>query len=355
MKAIKDTIASTAAGQTNTIIYNPAAPLVLGQRRLNFYIRCTKAFSKTAGFTSVRVYLYDTAGNYRYHNLGYWGAAQWRYMGFGIGAEGATGGTAPDVNAIDRIEWVFVSKDSTAYDVQVDSLYANGAMEEGMAGIIGSGIRLSGYDHHLVTERAQGIATANGLTYSAWIRPHRYAVPNSCDSFQTHVVSIGGANWEHYWCSYFGYRDQGRIFTFSSNGSDEAPTPLTKTPTLNTTGLSTGVWSHVAATYRFDPVASNTIVTCHINGVSVISNTVVGPAMRAVMDRPIYLGAVQWASGMPDKIRAFFNGDMDEVRVSNVRRSAAWIKASYLNQVPGSALLAFGGLEPPRGAVILVK
>lgn len=345
VNAIKNTVASNAAGQTNMIVYNPAAPISLGQRRLDFFLQCST--SNTA-FSTTRVYIYDTAGNYRYHDFGAWNATQWRYMGFGIGTEGTTGGTAPDVNAIDRIEWVFVSKTAAAYTMQIDSLYANGALEEGMAGVIGDGVRLSGYDHYLVTKN-QNFSTANGLTFSAWVRPHRYAVQSPADSLKSFVVSIGGGNWPPYWYSALGYYSQEKIFIYSWDAKTATSAP-------NTAGFSTGVWSHVAATYRFDPVASNTTVACYINGVKKIDNTVVGTALQAtMMNKPIYLGVIQWASAEPDKVRGFLNGDMDEVRVSNALRTAAWIKASYRNQVPGSALLSFGGLEPPRGSAILLK
>ena len=44
-----------------------------------------------------------------------------------------------------------------------------------------------------------------------------------------------------------------------------------------------------------------------------------------------------------------------EVRVSNVARSEAWFKASFLNQQAEDALLLFGHVEPPPGTLFLLR
>ena len=340
VSAIRDTVASVVIGQTNTIVYNPSEPLALGQRRLDFFIRCTT--SNTA-FSTLRVYIYDTAGNYRYHTLGVLTPTYWRYMGFGIGAEGATGGTAPDVNAIDRIEWVFVAGDDKPYDVQLDTVYANGALEEGEAGVVGDGVRLSGYDHYLITTQAQSIDTADGLTYSAWVRPKSYYVSQR-ESYSAYIVACGGGNWEPYWMSAFAYYNQGNMYGYSANGNKEETPRVTMSQSV--AGLSTGIWSHVAASYFYDPVTSNTAMKCFINGVQVVDKVVTNRALRAVMDRPVVIGAIRWAlPSEKDFIRCFFNGDMDEVRASRALRSAAWIKASFLSQKADSSFVSLGNAE----------
>ena len=43
----------------------------------------------------------------------------------------------------------------------------------------------------------------------------------------------------------------------------------------------------------------------------------------------------------------FFNGDIDEVRVSNAARSGDWIEACYLNTKDNSTFLTYGSSEPP--------
>jgi len=48
-----------------------------------------------------------------------------------------------------------------------------------------------------------------------------------------------------------------------------------------------------------------------------------------------------------------FNGLIDEVRVSNIARSADWIATEYNNQYTPSAFYSFGSEESPeQGAVI---
>jgi hypothetical protein len=48
---------------------------------------------------------------------------------------------------------------------------------------------------------------------------------------------------------------------------------------------------------------------------------------------------------------------IDEVRLSNVARSAPWIKACYDNQKPGSAFLAVGPQQIPTvaGTLFMVQ
>ncbi len=45
---------------------------------------------------------------------------------------------------------------------------------------------------------------------------------------------------------------------------------------------------------------------------------------------------------MAENTARFFDGKMDEIRISSVARSSAWIKLCYMNQKPQDALLEFG-------------
>ena len=49
------------------------------------------------------------------------------------------------------------------------------------------------------------------------------------------------------------------------------------------------------------------------------------------------------------------SGALDEVRISNVSRSEAWLKASFQNQKAADALLEVGRVEPPPGTVIMLR
>jgi len=83
------------------------------------------------------------------------------------------------------------------------------------------------------------------------------------------------------------------------NGVEEAADPSTGTLTSHESGSTIGYWSGVA--------------TCH-------------------------------------------EGEMDEVRVSDIARSAAWIKASYDNQIdPTGFFTSYEEQGPPPGTIILLR
>ncbi len=46
---------------------------------------------------------------------------------------------------------------------------------------------------------------------------------------------------------------------------------------------------------------------------------------------------------------------MDEVRVSNLPRSADWVQASYSNQVAGTAFSRYGVVSSNAGMLIIVR
>src|SRR5213078_3452970 len=89
---------------------------------------------------------------------------------------------------------------------------------------------------------------------------------------------------------------------------------------------STGVWYHVVGTY----VASSHTVALYINGVSATNN-----------------GSLSLATGTSSLFNigrrtdglGYFLGSQDEIRISNIVRSAGWIGTEYNNQSnPGTFL-----------------
>ena len=51
----------------------------------------------------------------------------------------------------------------------------------------------------------------------------------------------------------------------------------------------------------------------------------------------------------------YFTGQLDEMRVSNVARSADWIQACYSNQVQGSSFMVYSDLVSPQGTLLIVR
>jgi len=102
------------------------------------------------------------------------------------------------------------------------------------------------------------------------------------------------------------------------------------------TTLSTGQWYHVAATYD----GSNMRV--YLNGVQ--DNTT--PKTGAIS-----YGAYQFRMGH-GPWNQWFNGIMDEVRISSVARSTNWIWACYMNMASNSTFNTYGAVSVGGGSAI---
>jgi hypothetical protein len=102
---------------------------------------------------------------------------------------------------------------------------------------------------------------------------------------------------------------------------------------IGTTQLSTGIWYHAALTY----VTSSKARQLFLNGASDGSDT---SAKTISYDtHSVYIGADQ------DETTHYFDGIIDEFRISNIVRSPAWIKASY--ESGRDDLLDWGSEETP--------
>jgi hypothetical protein len=95
--------------------------------------------------------------------------------------------------------------------------------------------------------------------------------------------------------------------------------------------ISSGVWTHVAG------VRAPGSMTVYINGVAVGTRT-----EATTGDFFTGYGAPGIGSGTYD---ASFSGTMDEVRVSSVNRSAAWITTEYRNENAPGTFLTVGAQE----------
>jgi len=115
--AIRDTVSSPTAGTTYSTVYNPAGTWDFSNESaiVSFSLKSDRA---DGAFTSARLYLYDTAGNYKYWNLGF-SAGTWADFSKTVAQEhGASGGF--DASAVDRLSIEFVAKDTTPFYKLVD-------------------------------------------------------------------------------------------------------------------------------------------------------------------------------------------------------------------------------------------
>jgi hypothetical protein len=104
---------------------------------------------------------------------------------------------------------------------------------------------------------------------------------------------------------------------------------ITETSTAyfyNTPVLQPGDWYHLAATY------DGSQIKLYINGAQAGTPTSVTGKIASTSD-PCYIGRYT---------TLFMNGTIDEVRISNVSRSPAWIQTEYSNQQSPSMFFSVG-------------
>jgi len=173
------------------------------------------------------------------------------------------------------------------------------------ASLIAGGVRFSGKESITVPATASLRLLPNqGLTASAWLR---------IEQAQTATV--------------FAFADQGKFLGVELNGAKlvaraalgGAPATVTQT-----TDLTLSQWHHVALTAAGDKL------TLYVDGIAVGS----APVTLQELGGNFTVGA---ANGT-----GFLTGDIDEVEVSKVARSADWIKASARGQGMDSNLVLYG-------------
>lgn len=153
------------------------------------------------------------------------------------------------------------------------------------------------------------------FTIECWIKY------NSLSNAQVHItkgVASSGQNWHIIW------RPEVPDVDATIYGSTSKA--------IFHTNPSTGVWYYYVATYQ--DTGSSTIITAFLNGVQT-SQVTSSLRLSNVSGDNFYMG--QLGSGN------WTNGIIDEVRISSVARSAAWIKASYNSG--NDTLLSYGSEE----------
>ncbi len=173
------------------------------------------------------------------------------------------------------------------------------------ASLIAGGAKFSGKESITVPATASLRLLPNqGLTASAWLRveqAQKAAVFSLADQGKSIEVAIDGA----------------RLLARATLGA----APVTVTQTAD---LTLSQWHHVAVT------AANDKLTLYVDGIAAGS----APVKLEEIGGNFTIGAANGAE--------FLSGDIDEVEVSKVARSADWIKASARGQGMDSNLVVYG-------------
>ena len=182
------------------------------------------------------------------------------------------------------------------------------------AGLIGEADSLNGIDEYYTL--GSGMADwSQGITYSAWACP---ASVVRCAAFMdfgngapsNNIMFVRYYKTENLWV---------HIYGDTADGGKTAG-PL----------IALGEWQHFAFTL------SGKQVTFYKNGLFTGTDTT-AQAIRTVVRSKNFFGKNNWA--VPGD--SYFSGWLDEIELSSVERSPAWIKLSYETQRPGNAVLTF--------------
>ena len=167
--------------------------------------------------------------------------------------------------------------------------------------LIGGGATFGGSDvMTLAASPSLNAVASQGMTVSAWVK-----------------VSVSQAN-----ASLFQQLDAGKSVVIGIEAG-KLYAAINGTSTPKTTDFSVGAWHHVALT-------AGPALTLYLDGVEVATTA------TPLVDLQ---GSITVGKGL--------SGTIDELEISNVVRSAEWIKLAAKGQGPDSQLLAFGQDEAP--------
>jgi len=154
-------------------------------------------------------------------------------------------------------------------------------------------------------------------TIELWINTNSFATDANGADPRVLINNIDGTN-----VYQIGLDTGGRI-VFAVNDSSGQNIIVNQTWNIS-------VWYHVVGTY----VASTHTVTLYVNGVAVSNNGSVSFA----------LGSTGFNMGRRTDALGYFMGSEDEIRISNVVRTAGWITTNYNSQSSPSTFFSVGAL-----------
>ena len=181
--------------------------------------------------------------------------------------------------------------------------------------------------------------SGNQITLQAWVR-HNIVI-NAAHGTPPQTNTPYGILAHKGWDSGYSLWLQGD--DFQCTGSAANPCVVSNMPGRSGLGLDTdmavgpagGGWRHVATTY------DGATQSIYVDGVLQASQPKTGNIPPSAAEPNVYIGH----GDLPENVAwsGQFEGGIDEVRVSNVARSANWILSEYRNQSAPAGFYAVGG------------
>ena len=210
------------------------------------------------------------------------------------------------------------SADSTANG---NSGTDQGSPTLGASGKIGSGVTLSGTTAYISTKNQQ--SNPQTLTASLWFKTTS-TTGHKVLGFEDAQTGTGGVNYD-------------RQIWVGTDGKAYGGINPSSIQVFSTTGTyNDGSWHHAAITVSG---GSTKYFSFYVDGSLVNSATTTGPQVYNGYWRIGSYKLANWTAGTD----GYFNGSVDEVRVSSIDRSADWIKTEYNNQNSPATFYSVGG------------
>lgn len=204
---------------------------------------------------------------------------------------------------------------------------ASGNLRMNVTGQIDGADQFDGVSSYVDCGDSESLKGMTALTVEAWVRPD--LLPPS----GTGIV----AKWSS-WAAGTG----GSYILWQGGTGKVGWGVITETSTVylyDTPVLQPGQWYHLVGTY------DGSQTELYINGAQAGTPTAITGKIASTND-PCYIGRYT---------TPYFNGTIDEVRISNVSRSAAWILTEYTNQLNPSAFYSLGFEETQVQAKLSVN
>ena len=214
------------------------------------------------------------------------------------------------------------ANDSTA-NANNGSISGAGAV----SGEIGGGASFNGSSSNISVGNASSVRITGPITMSAWVNVAAFPQANNW----SYIIGKGydGTN-EGY---FLRLTQNGSVIQLNA-GSDSAGNNQVLWPI---SGWNTNTWHHVVGTY------DGTNWNVYLDGALKASAT------QAIGAIPSSLGVYLGGANINGTLTRFWNGDLDEVHLSNIARSPDWIKTEYNNQSSPSSFSSLGTQQTPGG------
>lgn len=200
-------------------------------------------------------------------------------------------------------------QDSTSNSNDGDDLVSH----TGKAGKIGRGQQFDGADD-VIDCGNDGSLDVSYITIEVWVNVNNWVNDMG-------VVAKGDNAYRQYW-----------IWTWSADGSYE----IDEGGNINNAWTLTGTgWEHMALTW------DGTNVVTYTNGIQEASNPQGTGTINSTTE-PLLFGYIPGYQ--------YWDGSLDEIRISSIARSVDWIKASYVNQKNPQSYLNFQAEETAESA-----